>query len=189
MASTIENPNKLSEIMKLVSQQKLPPVHKWNPELCGKIDMQIARDGTWFYNGTPIGRKEMVKLFSTVLRHDDDGKHYLVTPVEKLEIKIDDAPFVAVEVVREGEGENQILSFRTNVDDWVVAGPENPIRVKINKKTNEPSPYILVRDRLQALINRPVFYELVEMADRHNENGKEIMGVWSQGQFFKIGSL
>lgn len=188
-AAKTDTPDKLSEIMKLVDKQKLPPVHKWNPDLCGQIDMRIARDGTWFYNGTPIGRKKMVKLFSTVLRHDDDGKYYLVTPVEKLEITIDDAPFVVVEVVQEGKGQDQVLSFRTNVDDWVIASADHPIRVDIDEKTHEPSPYLHVRGRLEALINRPVFYELVEIAERREEGDETVLGVWSNGVFFKIGSL
>ena len=183
------NPNKLSDIMQLIGQQKLPPVHKWEPESCGEIDIRIARDGAWFYNGTPIGRKEMVKLFSTVLRHEADDKYYLVTPVEKLEIRVDDAPFVAVEVVREGKAAGQTLSFRTNVGDWVIAGQDNPIRVETDKQTKEPSPYILVRDRLEALINRPVFYELVELGEKQGNSGKETLGVWSQGAFFEIGRL
>ena len=131
----------------------------------------------------------MVKLFSTVLRRDPDGKYYLVTPVEKLEMIVDDAPFVAVELVREGRGKDQILSFRTNVGDWAIAGGKNPIRVETDGKTGEPSPYVLIRDRLEALINRPVFYELVEMAERRDDGGRETLGVWSSGQFFEIGAL
>ena len=168
---------------------KLPPVHKWNPPFCGDLDMRIARDGTWYYLGSPIGRKPMVKLFSTVLRHDDDGRYYLVTPVEKIGITVDDAPFVAVEMTAHGSGRDQVLTFRTQVDDEVMAGPAHPIRVEIDPETGEPSPYVLVRDRLEALIARAVFYDLVERGENRDIDGVETFGVWSAGEFFPIGSL
>ena len=142
----------------------LPPVHLWNPPHCGNIDMRIARDGTWFYQGTPIGRPALVKLFSTILRHDDDG-YVLVTPVEKVGITVDDAPFVAVDFQRQGDD----LIFETNVGDRVTADAAHPIRVTRDPATGEPSPYVLVRDRLEALIDRKSFYRLVdlgEVADR-----------------------
>ncbi len=184
-----ENPNTLQDILKAIQGKKLPPVHLWNPGFCGDIDMRITRDGAWHYLGTPIGRKEMVKLFSTVLRYDEDGKYYLVTPVEKLGIKVDDAPFVAVEMVRNGQGRNQTLSFRTNVDDWVIADQDHPVRVEFDPKTKEPSPYILVRDDLQALINRPVFYQLVEIAEPTKNKGRTRLSVWSSGRRFDIGEV
>lgn len=165
---------------------RLPPVHKWNPDFCGDIDMRIARDGTWFYMGTPIGRKPMVKLFSTVLRRDDD-RYFLVTPVEKLGITVDDAPFVAVEMRVHGEGAGRALVFRTNVDDEVIADAEHPIRVEIDPETQEPAPYVKVRDRLWALIARPVFYDLVNLAEDGKVDGQPRFGVWSAGQFFPIG--
>lgn len=186
--SEASDPLRLDEIVRQVGARKYPPVNQWNPEFCGDIDMRITSDGTWFYMGTPIGRKEMVRLFSSILRHDADGKYYLVTPVEKIGIQVDDAPLVAVEVSKEGEGDSQTLTFRTQVDDIVVAGPENPIRVEINDKTGEPRPYILVRDRLEALINRPVFYELVEMAAADPDNDDQI-GLWSGGVFFGLGHV
>ncbi|MFC3053431.1 DUF1285 domain-containing protein [Kordiimonas pumila] len=158
--------------MKQVAGQKFPPVDKWNPDYCGDIDMRIAADGTWFYMGTPITRERMVRLFSTVLRKDEDGKTYLVTPVEKIGIKVDDAPFVAVECDLLTDGDKQVLSFRTNVGDQVVAGPEHPIRVEVDPETAEPRPYVLVRGRLEALIARPVFYQLVEKA-KHVKKGTE----------------
>lgn len=160
----------------------LPPVHLWNPDFCGDIDMRIARDGTWYYLGSPIGRKPLVRLFSTILRHDEDGKYYLVTPVEKVGIRVDDAPFVAVEMTVEGTGEDQVLHFRTNVDDWVTAGPDHPIRVEIDPATEEPSPYVHVRARLEALIARAVFYDLVDLAVERDGH----LGVWSAGRFFPI---
>ncbi|HEY6611451.1 MAG TPA: DUF1285 domain-containing protein, partial [Pseudomonas sp.] len=127
----------------------LPPVHLWNPPFCGDIDMRIARDGSWFYMGTPIGRKPMVRLFSTILRRDGDA-YFLVTPVEKVGIRVDDAPFVAVELEVEGEGEAQQLRFRTNVEDQVVAGAEHPLRVELDAQTGEPAPYVHVRANLEA---------------------------------------
>ena len=177
----------LARLMADIPKTKAPPVHKWNPDFCGDIDMRIARDGTWFYMGTPIGRKPLVRLFSQVLRHDADGRYYLVTPVEKLGIRVDDAPFVAVELVATGEGRDQVLTFRTNVDDVVAADPDHPIRVAIDPETEEPSPYILVRDGLEALINRPVFYQLVELGVVEAGDGTDLYGVWSGGAFFPIG--
>ncbi|CDF85060.1 DUF1285 domain-containing protein [Pseudomonas sp. QL9] len=164
----------------------LPPVHLWNPPCCGDIDMRIARDGTWYYLGTPIGRKPMVKLFSTIIRRDGDD-YFLVTPVEKCGIRVDDAPFVAVTLAVEGEGEQQLLRFTSNVEDEFVAGPEHPIRVLIDPRTQEPAPYVLVRSNLEALIHRNVFYQLVELAVPRLIDGEEWLGVWSCGEFFAIG--
>lgn len=178
----------LDQILKSIQDKKLPPVHLWKPEFCGDIDIEIKRDGSWFYNGTPISRKRLVQLFSTVLRRDGE-ETFLVTPVEKLKIKVEDAPFLVVEVVLEGIGKAQVLSFRTLTNDWVVAGKDNPLRVSFDKETGEPSPYILVRDNLEALINRPVFYELVELAEHVKKGDKEILGVWSNGKFFALGEL
>lgn len=164
----------------------LPPVHLWNPDFCGDIDMRIARDGTWYYLGTPIGRKPMVKLFSTIIRRDDD-KYFLITPVEKVGITVDDAPFVAVSVQVEGEGEQQVLRFTTNVEDEVVAGAEHPLRVELDPQTQEPSPYLHVRSNLEALVHRNVFYQLVELAVEREIDGRAWLGVWSAGEFFPIG--
>lgn len=164
----------------------LPPVHLWNPPFCGDIDMRIARDGTWYYLGTPIGRKPMVRLFSTIIRRDGDD-YFLVTPVEKCGIRVDDAPFVAVTLVVEGEGEAQLLRFTSNVEDVFAAGPEHPIRVEIDPQTEEPAPYVRVRSNLEALIHRNVFYQLVELAVPRLIDGEEWLGVWSGGEFFRIG--
>lgn len=158
-------------------------------ESCGDFGIRIARDGTWFYLGSPIGRKPLVKLFSTVLRREDDGRYWLVTPVERGQIEVEDAPFTAVELQVEGAGRDQVLRFRTNLDDWVEAGPDHPIRVETNPATGEPAPYILVRDRLEALILRPVFYQLVEIGEETEEGGTPRLGVWSKGTFFLLGSL
>lgn len=177
----------LTAFMKQVEGQSFPPVDKWNPEFCGDIDMRIAVDGTWFYMGTPITRKRMVRLFSTVLRKDEDGKTYLVTPVEKIGITVDDAHFVAIDCdIIDGEA-SQLLSFTTNVGDTVIAGPEHPIRVEIDSESGEPRPYILVRGNLEALIARSVFYRLVESAEEVQRNGGTELVIRSQGQDFSLG--
>lgn len=170
-----------------LEQPNLPPVHKWNPPISGEIDIRIGRDGTWYYQGSPIARKRMVRLFSTVLRHDPDGRFYLVTPAEKLAIQVDDAPFVAVAMTVHGGDAGQVLVFRTNVDEEIMAGADHPIRVDVDAATGEPSPYILVRDGLEALIARPVFYDLVELARIAGADGERMLGVWSAGRFFPIG--
>ncbi len=154
---------------------------------CGEFDMRIARDGTWFYRGTPIGRKPLVKLFSTVIRRDEAGDYWLVTPVERGRILVDDAPFTAVEFEVSGSGRGQVLRLRNNVDDWVEAGPDHPIRVAEDSQTGEPSPYILVRDNLEALILRPVFYQLVDCAVAHRMDGADYLGLWSKDSFFPLG--
>jgi uncharacterized protein len=159
----------------------LPPVHLWDPPFCGDLDMRIARDGTWFYQGTPIGRKGLVKLFSSILKRED-GKYFLVTPVEKVGITVEDAPFVAVDFEVSGSGREQSLTFVTHVDDVVEASPEHPIRVDRDPETGEPSPYILIRADLEALIDRKSFYRMVDLGV-HHENW---FGVWSGGQFFGI---
>ncbi len=162
----------------------LPPIHKWHPDKVVELDMRIHRDGRWDYQGTPIGRKRMVRLFSTVLRRDDDGEFYLVTPPEKLHIQVDDAPFVAVAMEVKGEGRDQVLVFTTNVGDVTAAGPDAPLRMEIDPETGEPAPYVLVRDRLEALVNRAVFYDLVELGTEEEVEGAQRFGVWSGGVFF-----
>ncbi|MGH1576703.1 DUF1285 domain-containing protein [Planktotalea sp.] len=155
----------------------LPPVHLWNPPFCGDLDMQIKRDGTWFYMGTPIGRFELVKLFSSILKMED-GKYFLVTPVEKVGIEVEDAPFVAVDFEVSGDD----LTFETHVGDFVTAGPEHPIRVVRDPETGEPSPYVMVRAGLEALIDRKSFYRLVDIGEHHDG----WYGLWSNGVFFQI---
>ena len=158
-----------------------PPVHLWNPPDCGAIDMRIARDGTWFHEGTPIGRPAMVRLFASILRLDPEG-FVLVTPVEKVRIRVDDAPFVAQDVDAEGAA----LRFVTNVGDEVLAGPDNPIRVARDPATGEPSPYVHVRRGLEARIDRKTFYRLVERGEVRAHEGRDWFGVVSQGAFFPI---
>jgi hypothetical protein len=150
--------------------------------------MRIARDGTWFYRGSPIGRKPLVKLFSTVLRHEN-GEFWLVTPVERGRILVDDAPFVAVEVDAVGDGPDRRLTFRTNVDDIVTADEAHPIRVDHDPASGAPSPYITVRKGLEARILRPVYYHLVEMGEFRTSDGTEQLGVWSCGRFFPLGRI
>ncbi|WP_417460167.1 DUF1285 domain-containing protein [Kordiimonas sp.] len=180
---------RLEDIIKHVEGQRFPPVDKWNPEFCGDIDMRIARDGTWFYMGTPIGRKRMVKLFSTVLRKDSDGKTYLVTPVEKIGITVEDAHFIATQVeIVEDDGQ-QLLKFTTNVGDEVIADGDHPITVVVDDDTKEPRPYIRVRGRLDALISRNVFYELVDHAEVVKDDGKARLAIASAGAVFSLGEL
>jgi uncharacterized protein len=156
-------------------------------QFCGDIDMRIGRDGTWFYHGSPIGRKPLVKLFASVLRRYDDGEYWLVTPAERGRITVDDVPFTAVEVNASGRDRAQALTFRTNLDEEVTADVEHPIRVVHDSVTDEPRPYILVRDRLEARILRPVFYELVELGQVRRIRGEEVHGVWSRERFFPLG--
>jgi len=169
----------LAEIARLAAERKLPPVDKWNPTHCGSSDMRIARDGTWFHQGSPIGRTEMVRLFSTVLRREEDGSFVLVTPVEKLDIEVEDAPFVAVEMKAEGNGAVARLAFRLNTGELVTAGPAHPLRFAT--ADDGPRPYLRVRGGLEALVARPVYYELAERAVTGPDGTP---GVWSADAFF-----
>ena len=160
--------------------------------LCGDIDMRIAANGTWFYMGSPIGRKELVKLFSSVIRCDDGGDFWLVTPAEMARIQVDDAPFTAVELITEGVGEDRQISFRTNVDTIVPLDDEHPLRVETDMETGEPRPYITVKERLEALVVRSVFYQLIEEGEPLPTDGDDVWGVWgvwSAGCFFPIGPV
>ena len=163
----------------------LPPVHLWNPPFTGEMDMRIARDGTWSHDGTPINRESLVKLFSTILRKDGDT-YVLVTPVEKVRIEVEDAPFVAVDFDVEGEGDAQVLTFITNVGDETVAGPEAPIRVERDAGSDEPAPYVMVRAGLEARIDRKSFYRLVELGEHQEVDGQSWFGVMSSGSFFPM---
>lgn len=168
-----------AEISRLAQEQKLPPVEKWHPTHCGDSAMRIARDGTWFHEGSPIGRPEMVRLFSTILRREPDGGFVLVTPVEKLDIIVEDAPFVAVELKSEGGGRTRTLAFRLNTGDAVIAGPAHRLRFD-----EGPHPYLEVRRGLDALVARPVYYELAELA---LAEGAAPPGLWSGGEYFALG--
>lgn len=180
--------SELARLAELLKDIKRPPVHLWNPDYCGDIDMRIARDGSWHYMGSPIARIAMVKLFASVLRRDGED-YFLVTPGEKIGITVDDAPFTAVELEAEGAGAARLLRFRTNVEEIVEAGPGHPIRVETDALTGEPAPYILVRDRLEALISRSVFYDLVAMGEQRRVDGREVLGVFGGGEFFVLGAV
>lgn len=165
--------------------------------LCGDLEIQIDREGLWFYHGSPIGRKELIKLFASVLSMDENGRYWLTTPAEKGEILVEDVPFQAVEMNVYEKNKQQILSFRTNIDETIIADIDHPIRIGNNPETGEPSPYIMVRDRLEARLTRAVFYQMVDLGvevimETEQELGainEKVFGVWSSGQFFQIGKL
>ena len=167
-------------------KNSLPPVDKWNPEFCGDIDMKIMRNGKWFYMGTEIKRPAMVKLFSGILRLDSDNFYYLVTPVEKVRISVEDAPFIATSLISEKKDNINHLYFITNVNEKILLTKNNPLEIKINNITEEPSPYIFVRKNLKALISRSVFYELIELATKKNIDGKDCLVLASAGEVFKL---
>ncbi|MEM6622869.1 MAG: DUF1285 domain-containing protein [Pseudomonadota bacterium] len=162
-----------------------PPVHLWNPPYCGDLDIRISRDGLWWYLGTPIGRQELVKLFASVLKLEE-GKYFLVTPVEKIGIKVDDAPFVAVDFSVADPGPAQVITFETNVGDLAIARADNPIRVVRDKKTGEPSPYIHVRRGLEALIDRKSYYRLIDIGEDEIVDEISWFGLRSGGVFFPV---
>lgn len=174
-----------SSLSALGKQKGSPPVHLWNPPYCGEIDIRIARDGTWFHDGTPIGRAGLVKLFSSILKKEGD-RFFLVTPVEKVGIKVDDAPMVAIDFDVLGEGADQVLTFHTKTEDQAIAGPEHPIRVTRDTATGEPSPYVMIRAGLEALIDRKSFYRLIELGCHEISGGQSWFGVRSSGRFFPI---
>ena len=189
-ASAGADPGRADDLARAVRQaagarRGPPPVHLWNPPYCGDLDIRIARDGQWWYLGTPIGRIELVKLFASVLKRED-GRYYLVTPVEKIGIRVDDAPFVAVDFRVEGDGPDREIVFATNVGDETVAGPENPIRVERDPETGEPAPYVHVRRGLEALIDRKSFYRLVEICEHAEVGGTRWFGLRSGGTFFPV---
>ena len=167
----------LAEIAQAAAERRLPPVERWNPAHCGDSAMRIARDGTWYHEGSPIGRPAMVRLFASILRREEDGRFVLVTPIEKLDIAVEAAPFLAVEMKSEGEGPQRRLAFRLNTDEPVVAGPGHRLRVETGQ------PLLGVRDGLDALIARPVYYELAELALAEAGNPP---GLWSDGIYFPL---
>lgn len=184
--------NSLTNLERALSQSKakdgIPAESPEGPQMCGDIDMRIARDGTWHYMGSPIGRMALVRLFASVLQRDESGNFWLITPAEMCRIQVDDAPFTAVEMTVDRTGAHQKLIFRTNLDEIVTAGPHNPINVEIDPASQEPAPYITIKDGLDALISRAVFYDLVEIAEPSGGSSPEMLGVWSNGEFFEIGS-
>jgi hypothetical protein len=171
----------LAELQKLIDERRLPPVDRWNPERCGHSGMRIARDGTWYHEGSPIRRPALVRLFSTVLRREPDGRHVLVTPAEKLDIEVESTAFRAVEMSREGEGRGQRIAFRLDSGDAVILGADHPLSI-----VHTPSgltPRVLVRHGLEAELTRPIYYELAELALAGSDNPP---GVWSNGAFFPL---
>ena len=162
------------------------PVEKWNPEYCGEMDMVIKSDGSWWHEGSRITREPLVRLFASILRKDDDGETYLVTPAEKIQIKVEVAHFTAIRVDVDGQGEDQRLFFTTNMDEIIQAGPDRPIRIEIDEASGEPRPFISIRGRLEALMTRPVFYELV---DHGIEKIPGELGIWASGAYFPIGPI
>ena len=177
-------PLSLDEIAALAGAEKRPPLDKWNPPLSGHSRILIARDGSWFHDGTLITRENLVRLFANILRREPDGSYVLVTPVERQTVDVEDAPFVAVEVKTDGMGEQRTLALRTSIGDMVVVGPDHPL--SFEAKDGQPAPRVLVRAGLEASISRAVFYELVELAI--HEAG-EPLGLWSGGTFFSMAAL
>jgi len=167
------------------SGKGLPPVHLWNPPFCGDIDMKIAADGTWFYQKTPIGRPALVKLFASVLKREGDS-YFLVTPVEKVGIVVEDAPFLAVEMSVTSADGGRVLRFRTNVDDWVEAGPGHALRFIEDSANGGLKPMLHVRSDLWAKVTRALFYDLVELGEERDVDGKAMFGVVSAGEFFPM---
>lgn len=172
----------LAQVAQALADRKLPPVERWNPAHCGDSHMRIARDGTWFHEGSPIGREAMVRLFATILRCESDGSYVLVTPAEKLSILVEDAPFIAVELKSEGWGKTRRLAFRLNIGELVVAGPEHGLRFA--EYADGPVPYLHVRSGLEARVARSVYYELANLA---LDEGGDPPGLWSDGAFFAMG--
>ena len=187
MTKEINTSSLFQSILEAQKDNELPPVEKWNPPLCKNVDMKIARDGKWFFKNSPIGREKMVKLFSTVIRFDEDGFYYLVTPVEKIQLKVEDKPFVIKTFNKEIIDGKEFFLFQTNVDDIVTLSSRNPLRVEINKGTQEPSPYILVRKNLEALISRNVFYQLVEEAKLNSKTQE--LEIYSGDEIFTLGKV
>lgn len=175
----------LESLAARIGKGRHPPVEKWNPPFCGDLDMRIASDGTWFYLGTPIGRPALVKLFASVLKRED-GKHFLVTPVEKAGIRVDDAPFLAVELEIENRGPEQNLIFRTNVDDIVRCDSEHRLRFEPEEGTGGVKPYLHVRHDLWAKVTRALFFDLVALGEVREQGGARMFGIHSANEFFSI---
>ncbi|AOE50935.1 DUF1285 domain-containing protein [Kangiella sediminilitoris] len=180
--------NILSQINQSQEGNKLPPVDQWNPDFCGDMELVIKRDGSWHYQNSPIGRHRLVKLFSTVLKKEDD-QYFLVTPVEKLGIRVEDAPFLVTRMKVEDTDKGPVIVFTDNCDNTIPLSSDNPLWVEQDSRTGEPSPYVMVRRNLHALIHRNVFYQLVEMAEERIIDDKKHLGVVSAGEFFSLGTI
>ena len=190
---TLKSGFDLSEIIKTAKAQDagegVRPVDRWNPPYCGEMDMVIKADGSWWHEGTRITRTPLIQLFASILRKDEDGRTYLVTPVEKIGIQVERAHFIAIRVDKEGEGVNQKLYFTTDMGDVVEAGTEHSIRIETDPATLEPDPYVNIRGRLEAAMTRPVFYELVDYAQEVQTDAGPQLGVYSGGTFFPLGPV
>ncbi len=176
----------LEALLRSQDGQAPAPVESWDPPYCGDIGMAIKADGTWLYQGSPIGRIALVKLFARVLRRDADGRFFLVTPAEKVDVAVEDAPFLAVELQVDGEGPGQTLTFRTTLDDVVRCGPAAPLRFETEPGSGGLKPYVHVRGRLEALVSRALYYDLVELAVPRSEAEPDRLGVWSDGRWFEL---
>ena len=183
------NPASILQQITKFENEKLPPVHLWDPPLCENVEMKIDREGRWYFMNSPIGRERMVKLFSKVLRFDEDGEYYLVTPVEKIRIVVDERPFVIVDYHITKKNKKQVITFETNTGDMFLLDKKHPINVEVNKKTGEPKPYVLVRSNLEGLISRNIYYKLIEISEHKKTSEGEVFILKSSNQSFKIGSL
>ena len=183
------NPASLLQQISKYEEESFPPVHLWNPPLCKNVEMKIDREGRWYFMNSPIGRERMVKLFSKVLRFDEDGEYYLVTPVEKIRIEVEERPFLIVDYQLTGKGEKQIVTFKTNTGDLFVLDKKHPVNVKVNKDTQEPKPYVLVRSNLEGLISRNIYYKLIEISQLKKTPTGEVFILRSSNQNFQIGKL
>tara|TARA_B110000014_G_C20125350_1_gene598932 strand:- start:785 stop:1357 length:573 start_codon:yes stop_codon:yes gene_type:complete len=179
------SPASIFESISNIKEDGIPPVHLWNPPICANVDMRISREGQWFFMNSPIGRERMVRLFSKVLRFDEDGHYYLVTPVEKIRLNVEDKPFLIVDFEVNNSGKNQNIYFKTNTDDIFQLSAKNPLRVVINKK-QEPSPYVVVRSNLEGLISRNIYYKLIDLGKHEKINNTDNYGIWSAGSFFNL---
>lgn len=176
----------LAELIQSTANDRRPPLERWNPATTADIGLEITADGTWHYQGSAIRRPALVKLFASILRREADGKHYLVTPTEKVVVVVEDAPLLAVELWSEGEGRDRNLSLRSNLDDLIAPGPEHPIRFGRDQTTGAPKPYLAVRHGLEALATRAVYLELVDLGEVETLAGERLFGLWSRGQFFPM---
>jgi uncharacterized protein len=184
-APTADPAGGLAAVVRAVSTPKMPPVENWNPPYCGDIGLEIRRDGVWRYQGSPITRAPMVALFASVLRKDEDGQTYLVTPVEKVLVRVEDAPFLGVEMRVEGDGPTQMIHLRTNLNDWVCVDVDHPMRFQVQEGTGGLKPYVRVRGRLDALLTRAIYLDLVELAHT-NSMARPDLGVWSGGVWWRL---
>ena len=183
------NPGSILKQISKYKDESLPPVHLWNPPLCENVEMRIDREGRWFFMNSPIGRERMVKLFSKVLRLDEDGEYYLVTPVEKIRVEVEERPFLIIDYQLIKKGKEQLISFETNTSDIFLLDKDHPITVSVNPKTGEPKPYVLVRSNLEGIISRNIYYKLIELAETKKVEGEQILVLKSDNQDFEIGRL